>query len=291
MIICPKCKNKLVKKLNYYFCDVCNFKADIINGVAYFNPEIDETFESYNPNALDIFYKYEKLHFWFRIRRDFILQIFNKYVGKNSLVMEVGTGTGYIARELKRNGYNVEISDVHKQFLDFRKNKAIQKRYQFDINESPFIEHFDAIGMFDVLEHIEEDRNVLKNVRKMLNDDGRVIITVPAHSWLWSRYDYSHKRRYNLKRIRAIFRDSGFDILEAKHFFVSITPLLLMRSLIKRDKFNKNSATNLAEDQISINPIVNKILYLMLSIECKFIKNICPRVGGSIVVVAKRNKN
>ena len=290
MIICPKCSTKLEKKTTFYFCGACGFKANVVGGVVYFNPEIDETFESYNPKALDVFYKYEKLHFWFRIRIDFILQIFGKYVDKKSLVMEVGTGTGYIARELKKNGYDVEIADVHKQFLDFRKNKIIERKYQFDIKEPPFTNHFDVIGMFDVLEHIEEDKAVLGNVRKMLNDGGKVIITVPAHSWLWSKYDCSHKRRYNLKRIRAIFKESNFDVLEAKHFFVSIIPLLFIRSLIRRPKFNKGSAATLAKDQMSISPVMNKILYWILCVECKLIKNIHPKIGGSIIVVAQKSK-
>jgi len=288
MIICPKCGNGLNKEIRCYSCD---FQADIINGVAYFKPEIDETFESYNPNALDVFYKYEKEHFWFKIRRDFILRIFNKYVKKSSLVMEVGTGTGNIARELKNNGYDMVISDVHKQFLDFEKNKIIEKRYQFDVNEPPFVDHFDAIGMFDVLEHIEEDEQVLKNIGKMLKDDGNLIITVPAHSWLWNKYDYSHKRRYNLKRIRAIFKNSGFKILEAKHFFVFITPLLLIRALIRKGNGGNDSADNLAEEQMLINPVINKILYKVLSLECKLIANISPKIGGSIVVVAQKSKN
>ncbi|HCU01670.1 MAG: Methyltransferase type 11 [Candidatus Moranbacteria bacterium GW2011_GWE1_35_17] len=291
MIICLKCKSELRKENERYLCNSCGFRADIINGVVYFKPEIDETFESYNPNALDVFYKYEKEHFWFKIRRDFILKIFSKYVKKSSLVMEVGTGTGNIARELKNNGYDVVISDVHKQFLDFEKNKIIEKRYQFDVNEPPFEDHFNAIGMFDVLEHTEEDEQVLKNIRKMLKDDGKIIITVPAHSWLWNKYDYSHKRRYNLKRIREIFKNSGFDILEAKHFFVSIMPLLFIRALIERDNGNKDSADDLAEQQMAINPIINKILYTILSLECKLIANISPKIGGSIIVVAQKSKN
>ena len=291
MIICPKCKSELKKATESYLCNSCGFRANIVNGVIYFKPEIDETFESYDPNALDVFYRYEKEHFWFKIRRNFILKIFGKYIKKSSLVMEVGTGTGNIARELKNNGFDVVISDVHKQFLDFEKNKIIEKRYQFDVNESPFVDHFDAIGMFDVLEHIEEDEQVLKNIRKMLKKEGRIIITVPAHSWLWNKYDYSHKRRYDLNRIRKIFKNSGFDMIEAKHFFVSIVPLLLIRALIKRDNDNKDSADDLAEQQMSINPIINKILYSILSLECKLIANISPKIGGSIVVIAQKSKN
>jgi len=292
MIVCPKCTNELkMIESNKYFCSTCNFSAESMNGVVYFKPEIDETFESYNPNALDTFYKYEVEHFWFRIRRDLILRTFDKYVGRESLVMEVGTGTGNVARELKNNGYNMTISDVHKQFLDFEKNKIIKNKYQFDINEPPFKEHFDVIGMFDVLEHIEGDEHVLKNVRKMLRDNGKVIITVPAHNWLWSRYDYIHKRRYNLKRIKKIFKESGFDILEAKHFFIFILPLLIIRALIKRIETKEKLVTTLADEQMSINPVLNKFLYVISAIECRLFKNVSPKIGGSIVVVAQKSKN
>jgi len=55
---------------------------------------------------------------------------------------------------------------------------------------SPFSnKKFDLVCLFDVLEHVEEDLQTLSNVRALLGDGGRVLITVPAYQWLWSAHD------------------------------------------------------------------------------------------------------
>lgn len=287
MIICPKCEMILTKKSDCFECDKCHYKAIISKGVVCFNPEIDNKFTDYDPKALDIFYQHEKKHFWFRIRKIIIRDLFRKYIRKNAKVIEIGAGTGYISKMLLSDGYDIAIGDVHKRALSLFDSHIFVKKFQFDIKQSPFKDHFDAIGMFDVLEHIENDSEVLKKISDMLKNNGKLILTVPAHRWLWSRYDYSHKRRYNLGRIRRIFKNN-FKILEAKHFFVSIVPLLLVRTVLQNPSKGKLTARKLAKEQISINPILNKVLYALLCFENKILKNISPKIGGSILVVAEK---
>jgi 2-polyprenyl-3-methyl-5-hydroxy-6-metoxy-1,4-benzoquinol methylase len=290
MIICPKCETILTKKSDCFECEKCQYKALIDRGIVCFNPEIDDSFSDYDPAALEIFYQHEKQHFWFRTRRDVIKDLFGKYVNKEDKVIEIGAGTGNISKMLLRAGYNVAIGDVHKKALYLFKSHGVKEKYQFDINQSPFRDHFDVVGMFDVLEHIKNDEQALESVSKILKDHGKIILTVPAHKWLWSRHDYSHKRRYNLGRIRKIFKKNNLKILEAKHFFVSIVPLLLARSFLQSPFKGKLSARKLAEEQININPILNNILYALLCFEYKIIKNITPKIGGSILVVAEKRK-
>ena len=96
---------------------------------------------------------------------------------------------------------------------------------------------FDAVTLFDVVEHIEDDAGFLAQVGNVLTKDGLVFITVPAHQWMWSSSDDSaqHYRRYNrATMLRALegavqagvfhvfLRAAGFAHPDAEVFTVSV---------------------------------------------------------------------
>ena len=87
---------------------------------------------------------------------------------------------------------------------------------------------FELVGMFDVLEHIPEERETLLSLREMLAPAGRLILTVPAHQFLWSHFDEAahHCRRYSTAQIRKTLAEAGFDIEFASHFMAGIIPLV-----------------------------------------------------------------
>ena len=83
---------------------------------------------------------------------------------------------------------------------------------QMDARCIPYESELDAIGAFDVLEHIEEDEAVLQQIYKALKPGGFVFITVPQHHWLWSAVDeYAcHVRRYGANELHEKVRQGGF---------------------------------------------------------------------------------
>ncbi len=88
-----------------------------------------------------------------------------------------------------------------------------------------------------MLEHISDDELVIRNIHDMLRPGGRVILTVPAHRWLWSRIDElsSHHRRYNRKGLASLLGSAGFEVLESRYFFTALVPGLLARSFLSRN--------------------------------------------------------
>ena len=151
----------------------------------------------------------------------------------------------------------------------------------------PFEEEFDSVCMFDVLEHIENDDLALSKVYKSLNKDGAIVLTVPSHMWLWNRDDTigCHKIRYTKEKLIKKLESNGFKILKAKYFFISIIPLLWLRTIL-----NKDDASNVKEEEynknISINHMVNNVLLFISRVENK-INNLLPNLfGGSLFVIA-----
>ena len=259
-------------------------------GIKIFHDDIVEHHEDYDAQGLDSLFNEEERHFWFLARKEFIFQQMMDYVNFSSRVIEIGAGTGNVARYLKSKGYtDVAVGEMHSNGLRYAKSYGIEECYQFDLLRAPFEDEFDGVCLFDVLEHIEKDDKALSNAHRMLKTDGCIVLTVPAHEWLWSRDDAiaGHKRRYTKQELISKLEASGFDIESARYFFITITPLLYVRRLLHKDKGTPVTKEELLSD-ISMNPLLSKILYYISKIENQ-LNSILPNwFGGSLMVIGKK---
>ncbi|MDQ7075205.1 MAG: class I SAM-dependent methyltransferase [Gammaproteobacteria bacterium] len=263
-------------------------KSITIDGITCFKPEVSENHTDYPSSGLDELYAVEKENFWFITRRERIISTFTRYVSKTSQIFEIGAGTGYVAQGLQKEGYKIAIGEIHLSGLRYAKKNGISECYQFDLFTPPFQNEFNAIGMFDVLEHFEKDVLALTQVSKMLKPEGILLVSVPAHQWLWGQDDIlaAHKRRYNKASLIATINKSGLEVLEAKYFFITILPLLYLRKILNRNKENEKIRNN----SFHIHPMLNKILLSIIRLE-NHISNWLPNIaGGSLLIVAQRKK-
>jgi len=259
-----------------------------LDGIKVFHANQEESHEDYNAKGLDNLYKQEEKYFWLIARKEFILQNIKKYIAKSKKIIEAGTGN--VSRYLQKNGYeNTSVGEMHLNGLKYAQSYGMQECYQFDLLNTPFENEFDAVCMFDVLEHIPDDNIALQNVHNMLTGGGRIVLSVPSHMWLWNRDDAiaGHKIRYTKKELVEKLEQNGFEILTARYFFISITPLLFLRralnkddgSIVKEEEYNSD---------ISMNNIVSNILLFISRVENK-INRILPNLfGGSLFIIARK---
>ena len=178
---------------------------------------------------------------------------------------------------------------MHLNGLTYAKNYGIKECYQFDLLKTPFENEFDTVCMFDVLEHIENDDLALQNIHKSLNDSEKVVLTVPSHMWLWNRDDAiaGHKIRYTKKELIKKLEDNGFDVLQSKYFFMSIVPLLYLRTIVNKDDKSDIQDAEFTND-ISMNPLLSNILLFVSRVENK-ISDFLPNLfGGSLFIIAEK---
>lgn len=260
-----------------------------IDGIESYIESVSDAHVDYNSTGLDKLYKVERSHFWFLYRAELIVKKFKQYINKNDEIIEIGAGTGNVSRELISAGYSVSAGELHLSGLKYAQSYGIAKCYQFDIYKSPFKDRFDAVGMFDVLEHLDDESLALKNIHRMLRCNGKLVLTVPAHQWLWSREDRlaGHKRRYTKSSLVSVLEENGFQVVDVRYFFIFIIPFLWLRTVLYPDSI-KNNLKHHSGD-ITINPILNSIFKCVCKIEDK-IRNIIPNVvGGSLIIVSVKS--
>jgi SAM-dependent methyltransferase len=259
------------------------------DGITRYIGSVKKNHDDYHAEGLDNLYKVESNHFWFKCRRKKIVNFFKKYINTHQNIIEIGSGTGSVSRALVSAGYKPAVGELHLSGLYYAKTYGIKDLYQFDLFSPPFLNEFECVGMFDVLEHLEEDALAIKNVAKMLKPKGLMILTVPAHNWLWNRDDKiaGHKRRYSKETLVSVVESSGFSVLEVRYFFIFILPLLWLRTVVNSDN-NKPVTDEEYNIDIKINPFINWILLVLCDVEENINKYLPNIVGGSLILIAEK---
>jgi SAM-dependent methyltransferase len=175
-------------------------------------------------------------HFWCRRRFEALQKLADGRLRSARRVAEIGCGNGVLQKQIE-DTYDLAPAgfDLHEAAL--RGN--ISQRgdvYCYDINEqaSEFKKAFDAILMFDVLEHIEDQDRFLDSARFHLADGGCLIINVPAMQWLYSLYDkvQGHQRRYTLGSLLDVARRNRFRVSAATYWGGPLIPVLALRKAV-----------------------------------------------------------
>lgn len=201
--------------------------------------------------------------------------------------MEIGCGTGFVLQDIARNFPDIRLlgSEIYPEGIAFAFERMGGEYLQMDARNIPFVAEFDAIGAFDLLEHIEEDEAVLRQIHESLKPGGLLLLTVPQHRWLWSPVDeYAcHIRRYTVRELHDKVRHAGFTILRSTSFVTSLLPFMLISRFFKRDK----TVSTDPGAELLINPLLNMIFERFMHLELCFIQiGLSFPFGGSRLMVA-----
>lgn len=293
VMYCPQCKQALVRKEDTLFCPGCSRKYPIIDGI----PSLvdrNTAADSFDAPSFEFLYEVEKRHFWHLGRREIILDIMKRNIPDlaASKMLEIGCGNGNVLAYLKQNVADIDGGDVFWGGLRFcRQRVPSANLYHLDVMALPFVESYDIIGLFDVLEHIDDDEKALKEIKRALKPGGNLVLTVPANKLLWSQFDADshHKRRYSRAELAAKLEQNGFVIKKITFFIFFLFPLLAFiriagKVLHKADREFKGKA-HLEEKNI---PLLNTFFLGLLRLERQLIRYFGLPFGTSLLVLAQK---
>ena len=148
-------------------------------------------------------------------------------------VLEIGAGLGNLTRQLTpRDRYLA--TDINPHYLSYLKNLTVGKPYlevtKLNLLDSAGFDaltsQFDTVICLNVLEHVDDDLQALRNIRNALQDGGRAIILVPQGQWLFGALDeaVAHCRRYSKESLREVMEQAGFEIASLRDYNATSVP-------------------------------------------------------------------
>jgi SAM-dependent methyltransferase len=286
--LCLRCRTKFGGA--DWKCPQCGAEPALIDGFPAFAPELAHGAEGFDPAHFSELARLEAGNFWFRARNRLILWALARYFPVARNMLEVGCGTGFVLAGIagSRPTLHMTGSEVATEGLAFAAQRVPAARLiQMDALAIPFHAEFDVAGAFDVIEHIADDRAVLRQLHAALAPGGGLILTVPQHPTLWSEYDAraGHVRRYRRAELREKVAEAGLEIIRMTSFVSLLLPLMFLSRLAQRAP--KAHYDPLAE--LRIAPWLNRILESALGVERALIRaGISFPAGGSLLLVARK---
>ena len=226
----------------------------------------------------------DRAHWWFLGRRAVILaEMARRLPVGGARLAELGCGSGGMLEALGRFGTAVGVERdpalrerARERGLDVRAG-ALPHAIPLDPGR------WDAVCLFDVLEHVDDEAGALAACRRLLAPGGRLFVTVPAYAWLWSRHDelLGHRRRYTAKGLRQVTEHAGFAVERLTYFNTLLAPPImavrLARAALRRPGHDLDRPT----------PRVNRVLAACFSAEARLLGWMSPPFGISILLAAR----
>jgi SAM-dependent methyltransferase len=140
-------------------------------------------------------------------------------------ILDVGAGSGFFSRHLLAETGAQSALCVDTGYASERDDSTAGKPVLYRRDSGPT--DCDLVLMMDVLEHVDDDRGLLRHYAAKVPSGAYFLVTVPAFGFLWSGHDVflEHKRRYRLPEIEAAMREAGLQVVRGAYYFGLVFPL------------------------------------------------------------------
>ena len=227
----------------------------------------------------------DEQHWWYVARRKVLTELIRRRAQPpaGARLLEIGCGTGHNLSMLAQFGSvdALEVDETARALAEKRLGKPVFSAPLPDLNGVPDSQ-YNLVAAFDVIEHIEDDVASLKGIARLLKPSGKLVLTVPAHQWMWSAHDVvnHHQRRYSKTGLRNLVDSSPLK-LEAIGYLNS----LLFPVAVAERLFSKMRGKDDADLSLPPKPL-NQALERVFAAERALIGRVPLPPGLSLFAVA-----
>lgn len=290
-LACPACAAGLVASRDGLACPGCGADYPERDGLlALVSRAASSGAPGFDPHFFPGLEQIEERHFWFLVRRRLIRQRLLRHVPDlaGRALFDIGCGTGSLLAYLERGGVPLAgACDAYPQALACARRRVRAPLVLIAEGQPPPLAAGQTlISMFDVLEHLDDDAGTLRWLASVLAPGGVLVLTVPAHPFLYDEKDRlsQHRRRYTRAGLRALLAAAGFEVRALEHFMAALLiPRLVGRLLPIGTQSNPDGP-----DTLKVVPGLNGLMLALLETERRLTSWGGPPFGTSLLAIARR---
>ena len=235
----------------------------------------------------------EREHYWFATRREVVRDVLRDAVPDlaQRALFDIGCGSGGLLAFLAESGVRVAgACDAYPESLALVRQRVAAPLLLVDEGRFPPLGAGQTLlSLFDVLEHIDDDLGTLRHLVDVLEPGGILVLTVPAHPFLFDEMDTiaHHRRRYTRRELGDKLRAAGFSVRRLAHFMAPLVPLVALRWTL-RALPGWRSALARRKAELSVTPVLNGLMRALLRLERPLVRAGVLPFGSSLIAVAER---
>jgi SAM-dependent methyltransferase len=233
-------------------------------------------------------------HFWMKWRTRAFLRMCKALsipTETPSSVLEIGCGLGVLRQMLEaETGWTIDAMDLNAGALSHSTpGRGRTALYNIHDRAPALAAKYDAIILFDVIEHIDDPVNFMTSALYHLKPGGHVFINVPAIQSLYSKFDVAvgHCRRYNKATLETELAKAGVRKVDDRYWGATMLPLLALRKLwlTLRSERPAGGTTVVQRGLVPPGKLADAVLSTMMQVETSALAN--PPLGTSLLYVGR----
>jgi SAM-dependent methyltransferase len=204
-------------------------------------------------------------------------------------IWDVGAGAGSMSTRLARAGYDVVSVEPQPKGAAAIARLHCGAVFCGSLESLRLPAHaVGIIGLFDVIEHLDDPRALVAEAMRVLEPAGIVVVTVPALPLLWSNADdvAGHQRRYTRRSLDEFMRSCGLHRVSSQYLFASLVPpAIALRTIPYRLGRRRTPAEVMATTQrrLAPKPRVDAAARRVLAAERSVARRVPLPVGLSVL--------
>ncbi|UOQ52741.1 class I SAM-dependent methyltransferase [Hymenobacter cellulosivorans] len=237
------------------------------------------------------YHQIEENYWWFQARRDMVFRLIQEmHLPSTAEILEIGCSGGPLLQRLSNTGYtNLTGIDVSEAGVAVARERGLTNVSCMDGAHLDFSsDSFDLIIASDVLEHIADEAQALREWTRVLRPGGQLLVFVPAFPFMWGKHDIinQHFRRYTAAQLTSRLQQVGLHIKRQSYWNVGLfLPTAVVRLL---SRVIPGTETPAKDDFFATPPLLNKLLRNLITIENRLLRLIDAPIGVSVFVLARK---